>query len=64
MSSWLEFGVVAVLCVLAAGGRPHAYGDVWDAMTLRERRWAFWSDILVGSLGAGLIYLLGGWLVP
>lgn len=38
--------------------RPWAFGDVWDRMTAKQRRFAFWTDILVGFGGAGLMYLL------
>lgn len=37
------------------GPRPFAYGDVWDAMTPRERARAFIGDILVASIGALLL---------
>jgi hypothetical protein len=38
------------------GFRPHAYGDVWDAMSSPERRRAFWSDMVVAAIGATIIY--------
>lgn len=42
------------------GLRPSdsTYGEVWDAMTSPERRFAFWSDLIVAILGATLIYWL------
>lgn len=42
--------------------RTETYGDVWDAMTPRERRRAFIGDLIVGFGGAGLIYFIGGLL--
>lgn len=43
------------------GMRPSdlsGYGATWDAMTSPERRFAFWTDILVGGGGAILLGLL------
>jgi len=41
------------------GLRPGAYGNVWDAMTPRERRSAFVWDLIIAFSGAGLIWGLG-----
>lgn len=39
------------------GARPHAYGDVWDAMTPEQRREAFAGDILLAFFGVLLLGL-------
>lgn len=41
--------------------RPWAFGDVWDRMTPRQRRFAAWTDILVGVGGTLLVYLVVSW---
>lgn len=38
------------------GIRPFVYGDVWDKMTPDERRFAFWSDVVVALIGASIFY--------
>lgn len=40
------------------GWRPWAFGDVWDRMSPRDRRIAFWSDIAVAGAGCAIIYVL------
>jgi hypothetical protein len=40
------------------GLRPFAWGSVWDAMTSPQRRFAFYSDIVVAALGALAVYAL------
>lgn len=44
------------------GLRPFTYGEVWDAMTPRERRRAFIGDIVVAIVGAAAIFLAFGGL--
>jgi hypothetical protein len=40
------------------GWRPWIFGDVWDKMSVRQRRSALISDIVVAIIGAILIYEL------
>lgn len=40
------------------GWRPGAFGDIWDRMSPAERRWALWSDVVIGIFGALLVYLV------
>lgn len=44
------------------GFRPHAWGDVWDAMKPEERRNAFITDIIVAAIGCFLIFIIFGGL--
>lgn len=44
------------------GWRPWAHGDVWDRMTSPQRRFAFWSDIVVAALGALAVYAFASWV--
>lgn len=40
------------------GFRPLAFGDVWDQMTPKERRFAFYTDLIVAIIGAIIVYFL------
>lgn len=42
------------------GWRPWAFGDVWDKMSSKERRFAFWSDWAVALAGVFLMLWLFG----
>lgn len=41
--------------------RPFAYGDVWDAMTPKERRSAFRWDLIIGFGVPALILGFGSY---
>ena len=43
--------------------RPWAWGDVWDRMSPKERRFVFITDLIVGIGGAILMYLVSSWLL-
>jgi hypothetical protein len=42
-------------------GRPVAYGDVWDRMSVSERRYACLIDPIVALGGSCLMMLLARW---
>lgn len=40
------------------GFRPEIFGDVWDKMSTKQRRWAFYTDMIMAVSGAFLIFYL------